>query len=72
MKIYIDNLADGKTIFEGTYSYMEGDIVEGKPSFSINCYPGKPIDHEIRFLFENDEEIQNLIDDLKEFKRTKE
>jgi hypothetical protein len=69
MKIHIDNASQDKRIFEGEYQYLE-DLAHGeKPSFFI-CVSGEKADYEIHFNLDNKEELQDLIKNLEDLKKS--
>lgn len=65
MKIKVWDNVLGKEILSGKYSYLEGGTTEGFPSFHISLFPG---DEEIHFYCESKEELDDLIQSLKEIK----
>jgi len=69
MKIRI--LKQGVTpIYEGDYQYLEGGRTNGQPSFHIATEKDDEY-YEIYFYCENEEEIEDLINTLKEIQQQK-
>ena len=69
MRIYIDNASQDKRIFEGKYQYFEGGRTDGKPSFHI-AIEGEDSEYEIHFNLDNEEELESLIKDLQELRKS--
>lgn len=75
MRIYIDDAYQDKRIFEGRYQYLEGGETDGKPSFhilanGIKLEDGKKSDYEIYFYLDSQEELESLIQDLQDLKKS--
>lgn len=67
MKIRIEN-KEGEAVFEGDYEYIEtGFEKNGKPSFHITAHtPDFIEEYEIYFYCQNKEEVEELVNHLKE------
>ena len=66
MEIKITDQSTDKEILKGDYEYLEGSILDEKPSFDISL-GGSP-DHTMEFKCKSREELNNFIKQLQEMK----
>ena len=63
MKIVVEDVFERQKDLSGDYQYLEGGETNGSPSFHIDFGEGL-----VYFYFDNYEELDKLIDELKDLK----